>query len=106
IEDVGQRDEIAEGDSANEQKYSGEEKACDRAALVLVQRRRNKKPDLIENDWRSQNDTYIDPEREDEIEDSRRMRVDQLGFQVSNGKCLQDRTRNEIDDVFGDVDAD
>src|SRR6266705_2973190 len=88
-QDVGQHDEVAECDSRQKKKNCGEHEAGDGATFVLVECRRHKQPYLVKNDWRSQHDSKVHAYRDDKIQPTSRVRINQLWIKMRVRERLQ-----------------
>ena len=67
VQDVGQHDEVAEGDSRQEKKNRGRHEAGDGTPFMFVKCRRDKQPDLIKHYGGSQNDSQVHTHGDDKI---------------------------------------
>src|SRR5258706_2609398 len=105
LEDIGQCNEVSEGDSAQKEKHGGKKKTCDRAALVFIERWSHEEPYLVQHHGRSQHKADVDSQRDDEIKKSRGMRCYQLGIKVRIGERLQHGLGYKTDYVLTDVNA-
>src|SRR5262249_40483287 len=104
-QDARQGDEIAEGNAGEKEKNSGEQKAGDGAALVLVQRGRYEQPNLIKHIGRSENDAHVNAEGDDEIEVAGRVRVNQVRIEMGPFEGLAHRQSDPVDEIAGQIET-